>query len=236
MLNKLLLLLAMPIYVFANSSEPIMHENELRLYIGDKKQNLYADAYFFIANNSLVPDKYNQSTQPFSIRPMSAWGGVEDKNWHNGFLGDQIRPGYLQILVTAPRKNNANVAQWAASQQSAVMNDYNKGKVYARVAGSSLAKAPDELNFAFMGTLEIDYYSLQFKCYNIIIGQGHSGADNNWWIYSNFWPMDKNGEPAKSGYRDRIQCVNTANGSLQQFDIKHRTSPYKFDIYAIGIK
>lgn len=217
--KKLLFLLS--IIVFANDSIAKETVNNLYLVVGSGFNNFKMTADF-VLGNALVPDKYNQSTEGFSIRPMDQWHGVYIYNYWAPYRGDtSYGVTSLLIEVYASRKGSVEVAQWAASQQSAIMNNYNKGKVYAKSSTNSIDDAPYKLNFAFIGDLKINYAGTDYTCYNVIIGQGHSGAYNNWWIYSNYWPINKNGAPAKNGAEDRIQCVYMANNSsqLQRFAI-----------------
>lgn len=112
-------------------------------------------------------------------------------------------------------------------QQKTIMNGDNEETVCATVAGGSLARAPEELNFAFIGKLYVYDDVDQYVCDNVVIGQGHSGANNNWWIYSNFWPMNADGTPQKSGYANRLMCEG--EGGKLQFSVESSTfSPNTF--------
>lgn len=93
----------------------------------------------------------------YSITSGQPWGGVT-----SGGDGDGIA-----IHAEAGRKASTDVASWFNSRSSMSINTAEWG------ADSS----PEELNFAFTGTLTINGVQ-----YPVVIGQGHSGVDNNWWI------------------------------------------------------
>lgn len=107
------------------------------------------------------------------------------------------------MVVYAARKHDKKTAEWAKQQQSIIMNGKNNGKVYGtetfgRTNGTS---GPGSLNFAFLGTLIIEQYNHQYRCANIIIGQGNTSPYNDWWVYSNYVP--------NSGYPSYdIQCTD----------------------------
>ncbi|KTD00101.1 hypothetical protein Lgee_1099 [Legionella geestiana] len=221
MLKKLVLLTTLPMAAFAFDSGPITRENRLILY----SESGPIDSFeFTLAPQSMVQDTYNQTFEPYSVYPMKAWHGLTS-NFYRYTRWDE-NMGYMTyykaiITVWLPRKNNSKVADWAKVQQTAVMNGNNNGKVYASVAGSSVASAPEQLNFAFMGQLRIGNYI----CDNVIIAQGHSRAasSNNWWIYSNYWPKNADGTPKKFAYhKNRIKCVSGDEEKL------FRVKPYAF--------
>lgn len=227
MLKKSLLLMTLPMATYAT---PIIHENNLILSMIERFPFDAMPIEFILAPESVVQDTYNQTFEPYSVYPMNTWMGVTSYYRQGSFYDGRTGEWYYtdaKITVTAPRKNNTHVANWAKNQQTAIMKGYNKGKVYATLAGLGLASAPEKLNFAFMGQLKIGEY----VCNNIIIGQGHSGANNNWWIYSNFWPMKADGTPKKSGYKNRIECFS--GDSRLEFRVKGTSLPNNFHLVSM---
>jgi len=62
------------------------------------------------------------------------------------------------------------------------------------------AYKPDTLNFAFTGTLHITIEGQKtWSIPNLVLGQGHRGLENNWWIGASGWAFHTNtdGEGAK---------------------------------------
>lgn len=93
--------------------------------------------------------------QGYSITAGQPWGGVTTS------------PG-LAIDVEAGRSASTGPAQW--------LNDRTAVPVGTEGAGPG-GSGPSELNFAFSGTLTIDGHE-----YPIVMGQGHTGDNNNWWF------------------------------------------------------
>lgn len=95
----------------------------------------------------------------YSITSGQPWGGVTvDSGTPNG--------GGVTITAEAGRSGSTEVAQWFAARSSLAVAD-NQGT----------DNLPEELNFAFTGTLTINGEE-----FPVVIGQGHTGVDNNWWI------------------------------------------------------
>ncbi|QDQ40026.1 hypothetical protein E3226_006240 [Legionella geestiana] len=226
-MKKLVLFSLMSIAAFAANSSPIMHANTL-IFEGTGGSIVYfvvGATNFVLAPASPAPDRDTQSYEPYSVYPMNSWGGTEWA-WTKDFTST--------LTVHAPRKKNAKVARWASQQQRAVLNGRNS-HVYATVSGGSLASAPDDLNFAFIGDLYLDTYEGNYRCPNVIIGQGNTATINNWWIYTNFWPSNKDGTPAKSGHKNRLECIRYYRGleTRKQFSISRTTKSNKFVISRI---
>lgn len=96
----------------------------------------------------------------YSITSGQPWGGVTTTNGTPG--------GGSGIVIDADggRSGSTGPAQWfMAHSQGPVMGE------------DSATNTPGDLNFAFTGTLTIDGHQ-----YPVVIGQGHSGMNNNWWI------------------------------------------------------
>ncbi|MDP2722781.1 MAG: hypothetical protein Q8O72_08490 [Bacteroidales bacterium] len=103
----------------------------------------------------------------YSITSGQPWSGVTSGASHGG----------LQLLVKAGRKGSDHVSNWFDSNVSNAACTIN-----------SISPLPYELNFAFTGTITINGNN-----YPVTIGQGHSGASNNWWIGGPGWVFpDKN--------------------------------------------
>jgi len=97
-----------------------------------------------------------------AITSGQPWGGVSSGGYHGG----------LQLDARAGRNGSSGPAEWFRSNASnAVSIVTNKNTIW-----------PSELNFAFTGTLTINGSS-----YPVTLGQGHSGANNNWWIGGPGW-------------------------------------------------
>ena len=97
----------------------------------------------------------------YSITSGQPWGGVSTGSGVSGGGSG------LNIDVEAGRKGSPQVAQWFTSRTSTMISSAEWGA----------DSFPRELNFAFTGTLTINGTE-----YPVVIGQGHSGTDNNWWI------------------------------------------------------
>jgi len=80
--------------------------------------------------------------------------------------------------VLAGRHGSGDVADWFKSRVTLAL-DTDRGT----------DDLPDELNFAFEGNLvfrvEGDSPQGGYACCKVVIGQGHTGAYNNWWIGGN---------------------------------------------------
>ena len=117
-----------------------------------------------------------------SITSGQPWSGVSSSGYHGG----------LQILVKAGRKGSYDVANW-----------FNSNAPNAACTISSLSLQPYELNFAFTGTITING-----NTYAVTIGQGHSGASNNWWIGGPGWVFQKKSNPGKICTPDRKYTIS----------------------------
>ncbi|MFN8125180.1 MAG: hypothetical protein U0R64_01520 [Candidatus Nanopelagicales bacterium] len=96
----------------------------------------------------------------YSITAGQPWGGVT--------TGSGTPGGGSGINVTADagRSGSSEVADWFNARSTLAVGD-----------DQGTDNSPEELNFAFSGTLSINGTD-----YPVVIGQGHSGANNNWWI------------------------------------------------------
>jgi hypothetical protein len=221
----------LPIYTFADELSTTTLSN-LKLYTPVPMQNTPCmSIYYELNTTSFVPDKLGRA-EPYSIRPMTNWKDLTTDNvsgYYHRF--NQAQRGYVVITVKAAQNNNEKVAQWASDQQNAILGcDVNNSncKVYATHDGAGVDKSPQKLNFAVIGTVKIAYNSTNiYTCKNIIFGQGNNGIKDNWWIYSNFWPTNKDGTPMKKAYRNRIMCYNS-NREPQIFKVIIATGKNSF--------
>lgn len=92
----------------------------------------------------------------YDITAGQPWGGISISE----------SDGSCSINARAGRKGSTDPAQWFKDRASVAMS-----------ASGSWGGWPQNLNFAFNGTLTIDS-----KSYQLVVGQGHDGAHNNWWI------------------------------------------------------
>jgi len=118
-------------------------------------------------NFVLLPDGFSPSMSftwdgNYTITSGQPWEGVSSSGYHSG----------VQIVARAGRKGSSGNANWFISRVSAAA-------CTTKTYGDEF---PAELNFAFTGTLTIDG-----NAYPVAIGQGHSGAENNWWIGGFNW-------------------------------------------------
>lgn len=108
----------------------------------------------------------------YSITEHQPWSGVSSStvviNGSNA----------LEILAKAGRKNSGPPADWFKANVSA-----------ATCSDNSWTDMPNDLNFAFTGTLTIDGNS-----YPVTLGQGHPTltTDNDWWIGGPGWTSGNN--------------------------------------------
>lgn len=110
----------------------------------------------------------------YSITGGQPWGGISTGMDHY----DDSRAGYID--VRAGRHGSEDVANWF------------KARVNLAVATRQLEWDPDndrphKLNFAIIGDLVLKAKGSppnggSVLCRDIVIGQGHVGAYNNWWI------------------------------------------------------
>jgi len=103
---------------------------------------------------------------------------IKDHNIHSGqpWKGiskiDSDSSGTCKIHVMAGRKGSEGTAKWFKE----------------KVAGGSAAGCsttdlmPKELNFAFIGDMTFKHGGKTYTGTDIVIGQGHFGAQNNWWV------------------------------------------------------
>jgi len=101
-------------------------------------------------------DHYITSGQP--------WGGIDygAGSDHGGF-----------VLVYAGRHGSEHAANWFKDRADVALATRNPTNT----------SWPDKLNFAIQGDMYIQGSNGGWaKCENIVIGQGHWGLFNNWWI------------------------------------------------------
>lgn len=109
----------------------------------------------FIRYVSLSNITYNYNGQN-SITSGQPWGG----------LSTSESEGSCTIDARAGRKGSSGPARWFKDRASVAMS-----------TSGSWGAWPNDLNFAFDGSLIIDGNS-----YQLVVGQGNDSAHNNWWI------------------------------------------------------
>jgi len=71
----------------------------------------------------------------------------------------------------------------ARRHESSSVVDWFKDRADVAVADMVvLDDLPGKLNFAVYGDMVVKGHNGSVKCRNIVIGQGHTGTFNNWWI------------------------------------------------------
>lgn len=117
-------------------------------------------------NFQILPDQFNPSMSytfngNYSITSGQPWSGVSSEGCQGG----------IQVVAKAGRKGSESPANWFKSNVSC-----------ATCQNAGTNSFPGELNFAFTGTITING-----DTYPITLGQGHAGANNNWWIGGPGW-------------------------------------------------
>lgn len=116
---------------------------------------------FNVTSNQLVKGS-------FTVEDFSITEGQDPKNHiQKGYVASCGNDGKFSFSIG--RKGSGSVADWFKGQVSAENTTFND--------------IPKDLNFAMMGTLELEFSDNKVcKFPNIVLAQGHSGASNNWWF------------------------------------------------------
>lgn len=125
-----------------------------------------------IRDNELILEIWNGSGIDGATFELSEYDITPGQPWE-GISSISCDSGKCTMHVKAGRKGSKSVANWL------------KEKVAGGSASGGAGRWPDELNFAFMGTLTFWYIGNTYGGQNIVIGQGHAGGaggNNNWWI------------------------------------------------------
>lgn len=119
----------------------------------------------------------------------------------DGVHADSVKKkeNHLSINVKAQRKGSKDCAKF--------FSDYVAGKSKNMIHTAKGSNVPDELNFAFTGTLTIDDSTFQ-----VCMGQGHYGTTNNWHFSSAAVTASSD---AKSGV-----LSTKVNSSLVSYELK----------------
>jgi|GEM_PF-2521695 len=121
------------------------------------------------------------------------------------FDGVKVSTGEtLTITVKAGRHNSSRCASFFSS----AVNGNQSHMMHSRGGDNK----PKELNFAVKGTLKIND-----KEYDVVLGQGHHGNNNNWHIASFKLTADKDGK----------------SGNLGAFRITQSDDSYTFKVYPV---
>ena len=116
---------------------------------------------FSVSSNTLVKGS-------FTVEDYSITDGQDPKNHiQKGFTANCGNDGVFTFSIG--RKGSSQVADWFKGQVSANNTTFNHD--------------PDDLNFAMLGTLTLEFSDNKVcKFFNIMLAQGHAGASNNWWF------------------------------------------------------
>jgi len=138
------------------------HNNNVYLAGG---LDLY-DSRFTIAEEYGGAAQY--TVKSYSVTPgQDPDGHVWVNQEHNLYPG-----GFFSFFLG--RKGNEDVASWWSNNIKASENTFQHN--------------PGELNFAFLGTLTVTFWSFEIEELiiatfpNVGIAQGHAGGSNNWWF------------------------------------------------------
>lgn len=96
--------------------------------------------------------------------------------WHgvsSGTTTDEFGNLSGYIDVKAGRKGSSGVADWFNARADVAIGTRHEGDI----------GTPSELNFAIIGDIQVILKDgSSALCQDIVIGQGHVGGYNNWWI------------------------------------------------------
>ena len=108
--------------------------------------------------------KFTFTEKSHSVTKGQPYGGVTSK---------VDKKGQGLIVVNAGRFGSTEVADW-------FMKNVGAGQT---LACDSKGSAPNKLNFAVLGTLTLELTGQSpIVCEDVLIGQGHFGVNNNWWM------------------------------------------------------
>ena len=147
---------------------------------------------------------------------------ITDGQPYNGVTSG-MSGGEGYINVKAGRHGSSDVADWFKDKADVAVGD--------RVAFDSW---PEELNFAVYGDILVKGANGKYvKCTDIVIGQGHVGAYNNWWIGGKSGNMHKDTNsgtawlecPAVDGYCAGTVTVGGFGDKSNVFDLGPRPCP-----------
>ena len=92
--------------------------------------------------------------------------------WH-GLKKISHKGSDYTLHILSGRKGDKRNAKWFKDKVT------EKGMAIGCYTRSEM---PKELNFAFLGTMHFNYEGKTYTCKDIVIGQGHGGGRNNWWL------------------------------------------------------
>lgn len=136
-------------------------------------------------------------------------------------ISSGMTDGKGYIKVKAGRHKTEEVANWFKDRADVAVGD--------RVVYDSW---PDKLNFAIYGDIVVKGDNGGYvKCMDIVIGQGHTGAYNNWWIGGKSEYMKKEGRnvwlecPPVDGYCAATLDVWSVTDNSNTFQLPIRACP-----------
>lgn len=118
------------------------------------------DVFFAIAGVT----QFDFAETAHSVSSGQPYGGTSSKVSKAG--------AEAQIVVKAGRHGTSQVADWFKTQ-------VGSGQT---LVCDSKGTFPDKLNFAVKGTLKMTVGDKKITCQDVLVGQGHFGANNNWWM------------------------------------------------------
>lgn len=118
------------------------------------------DVFFAIAGVT----QFDFSETAHSVSKDQPYGGTTAKVSKSG--------AEAQIVVKAGRHGTPKVAEWFKTQ-------VGSGQT---LVCDSKGTFPDKLNFAVKGTLKMTVGDKTITCQDVLVGQGHFGVNNNWWM------------------------------------------------------
>lgn len=149
---------------------------------------------------------------------------ITDGQPYSGTSSEVSDPGAEgKITVKAGRKGSEDVAEWFKDQVGAGQT----------VVCDSSGTFPDKLNFAVEGTLKMTVGDNKVTCNDVLVAQGHFGANNNWWMggphmngahvsisgaTAQFCSVEDSPLPALVVFSPQTPCVNHFNISVNTLD------------------
>ena len=151
-----------------------------------------------------IVDKVHDNHLHFTKTGAGTMGFAYNNNYaitdNQTFEGVGVSGGQddeLDITVKAGRKKSERVANW-----------FKERNVAAAHTNTATHDEPGELNFAFEGDLVISGHS-----YPVVLGQGSTGSQNNWWIGGRSGSWEKTGHSGSQGLKtpDGLYKITSEN-------------------------
>ncbi len=133
--------------------------------------NFENDPYVYFQARNLTDFSFQMEAH--SITSGQSWSGIETGTKTNP-KGDNA--GYIK--VNSGRKGSRSVAIWYEKALDA-------GGQAIGHQSRSRQDTPDELNYAFSGTMRFTLDNQRYTCENVVIGQEYNPTD--WWFGGKSW-------------------------------------------------